>query len=88
MRGEEEEVGKLLGERVNENSQRNQLAARRSISNDRQIYAGYTEGRRRKNRAAMEYVVPRTTLKDRVAGRVQHGCESGDPLTLHTKKSI
>ena len=25
------------------------------------------------NRAAMEYGVPRTTLKDRVAGRVQHG---------------
>ena len=29
------------------------------------------------NRAAMEYGVPRTTLKDRVAGRVQHGCNSG-----------
>ena len=29
------------------------------------------------NRAAMEYGVPRTTLKDRVAGRVQHGCKSG-----------
>jgi len=29
------------------------------------------------NRADMEYGVPRTTLKDRVAGRVQHGCKSG-----------
>jgi len=29
----EEEVGKLLGERDNENSQKNQLAARKSVSN-------------------------------------------------------
>ena len=35
------------------------------------------EGRMGVNRAALEYGVPRTTLKDRVAGRVQHGCKSG-----------
>ena len=29
------------------------------------------------NETAMEYGIPRTTLKDRVAGRVQHGCKSG-----------
>ena len=29
------------------------------------------------NRAAEEFGVPRTTLKDRVAGRVDHGCKSG-----------
>lgn len=29
------------------------------------------------NRAALEFGVPKSTLKDRVAGRVQHGCKSG-----------
>ncbi len=29
------------------------------------------------NRAAVEFGLPRTTLKDRVAGRVEHGCKSG-----------
>jgi len=29
------------------------------------------------NRAATEFGVPKSTLKDRVAGRVQHGCKSG-----------
>lgn len=29
------------------------------------------------NRAALEYGVPKSTLKDRVAGRVQHGAKSG-----------
>ena len=27
------------------------------------------------NRAALEFRIPKTTLKDRVAGRVQHGCK-------------
>jgi len=36
------------------------------------------------NRAAMEYGVPRTMLKDRVAGRIQHGCKSGrSPYLTH-----
>jgi len=29
------------------------------------------------NRAAVEFGVPKTTLKDRVAGRVEHGCKFG-----------
>ena len=29
------------------------------------------------NRAALEYWVPKSTLKDRVSGRVSHGCKSG-----------
>ncbi len=29
------------------------------------------------NRAATEYGVPKTTLKDRISGRVTHGCKSG-----------
>ena len=39
--------------------------------------------------AAMEYVVPRTTLKDRVAGRVQHGYESGrSPYLTHEEEHL
>ena len=40
------------------------------------------------NRAAMEYGVPRTTLKDRVAGRVQHGCNSGRAPYLTSSETI
>ena len=42
------------------------------------------------NRAALEYGVPRTTLKDRVAGRVQHGCKSGRSpyLTLEEEQEL
>jgi len=40
------------------------------------------------NRAAMEYGVPRTTLKDRVAGRVQHGCNSGRAPYLTSSEAI
>ena len=29
------------------------------------------------NRAAEQFGVPRTTLKDRISGRVEHGCKSG-----------
>ena len=29
------------------------------------------------NRAALEFGIPKTTLKDRVAGRVQYGCKAG-----------
>ena len=32
-----------------------------------------TSGRLGVNRAAEEYNIPRTTLKDRLAGRVKHG---------------
>lgn len=35
------------------------------------------EGRMGVNRAAEEHGVPKTTLKDRLAGRVEHGCKSG-----------
>ena len=36
------------------------------------------------NRAALEFNVPRTTLKDRVAGRITHGCNMG-PKTYLTR---
>ena len=29
------------------------------------------------NRAALEYGVPATTLKDRISGKVSHGCKAG-----------
>ena len=35
------------------------------------------EGRMGVNRAALEFGVPPTTLKDRIAGRVVHGTKSG-----------
>jgi len=39
------------------------------------------------NRAAMEYGVPRTTLKDWVARRVQHGCKSErSPYLTHEEE--
>ena len=34
-------------------------------------------GRLGVNRAAEEYNVPKTTLKDRLAGRIKHGAKSG-----------
>lgn len=34
------------------------------------------------NRAALEHGVPRTTLKDRVSGKVVHGSKSGPPPYL------
>ena len=73
----EEEVGKLLGERDNENLQKNQLACPKNYKKwtDKAMQGALkaiAEGMG-VNRAAMEYGVPRTTLKDRVAGRVQHG---------------
>jgi len=40
------------------------------------------------NRAAMEYGVPRTTLKDRVAGRVQHDSNSGRAPYLTSSETI
>ena len=45
-------------------------------------------GRLGVNRAAKEYNVPRTTLKDRIAGSVKHSSKSGpDPyLTLRLSK--
>jgi len=47
-------------------------------------------GRLGVNRAAEEYDVPRTTLKDRIAGRVKHGSKSGlDPyLTLSQETEL
>ena len=39
------------------------------------------------NRAAEEYNVPRTTLKDRLAGRVKHGSKSGpDPYLTSSEE--
>ena len=35
------------------------------------------EGKMRINRAALECVVPHTTLKDRITGRVAPGCRMG-----------
>ena len=35
------------------------------------------DGRMGINRAALEFAVPRTTLKDRIAGRVEHGTRVG-----------
>ncbi len=32
------------------------------------------------NRAALEYVVPPTTLKDQISGRVVHGTSTGPKL--------
>jgi len=35
------------------------------------------------------HLSPRTTLKDRVAGRVQHGCESGrSPYLAHKEEHL
>ena len=39
------------------------------------------EGRMGVNRAALEFGVPPTTLKDRIAGRVVHGTKSGTKPT-------
>ena len=39
-------------------------------------------GRLGVNRAANEYNVPRTTLKDKLAGRVKHGTKSGQQSYL------
>ena len=41
-----------------------------------------TEGKMSVNRAAVEYNVPRTTLKDRVSGRVIHGSNMGPKMYL------
>ena len=39
------------------------------------------------NRAALEYGVPKSTLKDRVAGRVNHGCKCGRaPFLSHSEE--
>ena len=42
------------------------------------------------NRAALEYGVPRTTLKDRISGRVLHGCKAGPKpyLTFEEEKEL
>ena len=40
--------------------------------------------------AALEFNVPRTTLKDRIAGRVAHGCNMGPKpyLTYEEEKEL
>ena len=47
-------------------------------------------GRMGVNRAALEFGVPRTTLKDRIAGRVVHGTRSGPKphLTPQEEKEL
>ena len=45
------------------------------------------EGKMRVNRAALEHGVPRTTLKDRIAGRVIHGTNMGPkPYLTHDEE--
>ena len=45
------------------------------------------EGEMGINRAALEFGVPPTTLKDRIAGRVVHGSKSGPkPYLTHEEK--
>ena len=48
------------------------------------------EGRMGVNRAALEFGVPRTTLKDRISGRVVHGSKSGPKpyLTYEQEKEM
>jgi len=48
------------------------------------------EGRMGVNRAALQFGVPRTTLKDRIAGRVIHGSKSGPKpyLTYKEEKEV
>ena len=38
------------------------------------------------NRSALEHGVPRTTLKDRLTGRVKHGTKPGPAAYLDKKK--
>lgn len=45
-----------------------------------------TEGTMGINRAALEFGVPCTTLKDRVSGKVQHGCKSGKSAYLSSSE--
>ena len=46
-----------------------------------------SEGTMGVNRAATEYGVPRTTLKDRVSGRITHGSKSGrKPYLTHSEE--
>ena len=44
------------------------------------------EGRMGVNRAALSFGVPRTTFKDRVAGRVLHGSDFGPQPYLTTEE--
>ena len=44
---------------------------------DESMLGAVREGEFGVNRAALEYGVPRTTLKDRLSGRVTHGSQSG-----------
>ena len=48
------------------------------------------EGRMGVNRAALEFGIPRTTLKDRISGRVVHGSKSGPKpyLTYEEEKEM
>ena len=38
------------------------------------------------NRSALQYGVPKSTLKDRIAGRVKHGTKPGPVTYLETKE--
>ena len=46
------------------------------------------EGEMGINRAVLEFGVPPTTLKDRIAGRVVHGSKSGPKPYLTTKRNL
>ena len=46
------------------------------------------EGEMGINRAALEFGVPSTTLKDRIAGHVVHGSKSGPKPYLHHEEEL
>ena len=60
----------------------------RSWSNDSMVQAmdAVKSGLLGVNRAALEYGVPKTTLKDRIAGRVSHGTNIGSKPYLSKKE--
>ena len=62
----------------------NRPAKLRTWSNDSMLQAmdAVKSGKMGVNRAAVEHGVPRTTLKDRIAGRVVHGTNMGPKAYL------
>ena len=50
---------------------------KRKLWNDSSMIEAVKTGRLGVNRAAEEYNVPKTTLKNKLSGRVKHGTKSG-----------
>ena len=72
-----------------ESSQHTQRLKYRQWNDDSMVGAlkAVSEGMMGVNRAALEYGIPKSTLKDRVAGRVSHGCKSGrTPYLTHSEE--